>query len=95
MYFIHGPPVFSVLGAAQLWGGGPPSGIVCKVYRAWAQLIAAAASIEIAEPFRYDLVNTGREVLAQLAGPAGKNFTASFAAAPMDAARPVLRPWYP
>ena len=48
-----------------------------QVYTAWTKLIEAAASIKTAEPFRYDLVNTGREVLAQLAGPAGKNFTAA------------------
>ena len=29
---------------------------------------------------RYDLVNTGREVLAQIAGPAGKNYTGAVAA---------------
>ena len=55
------------------------------VYTAWTKLIAAAGSIKVAEPFRYDLVNTGREVLAQLAGPAGQNFTAAIGAESMDA----------
>ena len=32
-----------------------------QVYTAWTKLIEAAASIKTAEPFRYDLVNTGRQ----------------------------------
>ena len=37
---------------------------------------AASSSVSATnEPFRYDLINTGREVLAQLAGPFGQNFT--------------------
>ena len=35
---------------------------------------------------RYDLVNTGREVLAQLAGPIGVNFTTELAKDPLDSA---------
>ena len=74
------------IGAAQLWRGGAPSAMVCQIYGAWVQLIAASGtgSLDITEPFRYDLVNTGREVLAQLAGPAGKNFTAAIGATPMN-----------
>ena len=37
-------------------------------------------------PFRYDLVNLGRELLAQLTAPAALNFSAALAAAPLDAA---------
>ena len=33
---------------------------MCEVYTAWSKLIEAATEIETAEPFRYDLVNTGR-----------------------------------
>jgi len=42
--------------------------------------------VEVSEPFRYDLVNTGREVLAQLAGPAGKNFSDAIGRKSIDAA---------
>jgi alpha-N-acetylglucosaminidase len=59
------------------FNGNTPTKTMCQVYNAWGNLIAASAKIPMAEPFRYDLVNTGREVLAQLAGPAGKNFTAA------------------
>ena len=59
---------------------------MCEVYTAWSKLIEAATEIETAEPFRYDLVNTGREVLAQLAGPAGQNFTSAIGQKAMTAA---------
>jgi hypothetical protein len=49
------------------------------VYAAWGCLIDAGAKVEkpMSEPFRYDLVDVGREVLAQFAGPAANNFTAA------------------
>jgi len=52
-----------------------PSSRLCEVYSAWSLLVDAAADVDMAEPFRYDLVNLGREVLAQVAGPAGQNFS--------------------
>ena len=58
-----------------------PSPLLCTVWSAWNRLIDASKVIviqdQINEPYRYDLVNTGREILAQLAGPTGQNFTQS------------------
>lgn len=54
-----------------------PTKTMCQIYQAWEKLLDAAPAIAPSEPFRYDLVNLGREVLAQLAGPAGKNFTSA------------------
>ena len=39
--------------------------------------------------YRYDLVTTGREILAQIAGPASANFTAATGAAKITAAAVV------
>ena len=61
-----------------------PQPMMCQVYQAWKHLLMAVqeadhASIDIFrnnnEPFRYDLVNLGREVLAQLSCPAAQNFS--------------------
>lgn len=54
-----------------------PSDMLCMVWRAWGDLNAAAANAVSPsnEPFRYDLINLGREVLAQMAGPVGQNFS--------------------
>ena len=65
-----------------------PSDAMCDVFGAWRALLAAAErAVAVAgaldgdgdalgEPFRYDLVNTGREVLAQLALPLSLDFNA-------------------
>jgi hypothetical protein len=62
-----------------------PSPGLCKTWAAWGLLIKAAPSIDtgtdtstgasVDGPFRYDLVNTGREVLAQLSTPLAVNFS--------------------
>jgi alpha-N-acetylglucosaminidase len=53
-----------------------PSDTLCMVWRAWGDLNAAANAVSPSnEPFRYDLINLGREILAQIAGPFGQNFT--------------------
>lgn len=61
------------------------------VYTAWDALIKAGSKVAspMAEPFRYDLINTGREVLSQIAGPAGANFTSATGAAKIDASAVV------
>ena len=73
------------LGGEEGWSfekdGHTPTAPMCQIYNAWDNLIKASDTIKASEPFRYDLVNTGREVLAQLAGPAGKNFTQAIGAA--------------
>ena len=43
-----------------------PSATMCEVWTAFSLLVDASADVPTAEPFRYDLVNTGREILAQL-----------------------------
>ena len=59
-----------------------PKPVLCKIYRAWGNLIhAAESSMSLAfqtEPYVYDLVNTGREILANIATPASKNFSDAF-----------------
>lgn len=64
-----------------------PKPIMCQVFHAWEKVILAIQeSVSAApdvhsilkennEPFRYDLVNLGREILAQLSTPAALNFT--------------------
>jgi len=61
---------------------------LCSVFDAWNELIGAVADVEeSSEPFRYDVVNLGREVMAQLAGSFGKNFTDALAENPLDGSR--------
>lgn len=64
-----------------------PKSLLCDTFLAWEHMIVAIqkALFEVNdiyillkntnEPFRYDLVNLGREVLAQLSTPAALNFT--------------------
>ena len=62
-----------------------PSPVLCTIFDAWGQLLSAAeGAVEgsapngldlTKEPFRYDLVNLGRELLAQLATPLSMNFS--------------------
>ena len=52
-----------------------PQLILCRTYLAWEQMIAAGAYLSSNAPFRYDLVNLGREVLAQLSTPVSQNFS--------------------
>jgi alpha-N-acetylglucosaminidase len=52
-----------------------PSDQMCKTFKAWSALSAASAHVAAdREPFRYDLVNTGRDVLARLSTPLSQNF---------------------
>ena len=54
-----------------------PKPIICKIFGAWQHLLRAASTSAHpgfqTEPFLYDLVNLGREVLAQIATPAALN----------------------
>merc|ERR1712157_94585 len=53
-----------------------PSEQLCQVFRAWELLVGAAQEVASdSEPFRYDLVNLGREVLAELSTPMSMNFS--------------------
>ena len=53
----------------------PPTPALCSAYAAWGSMIQAAelnqGILAQNEPFRYDLVNVGREILAQISGPVG------------------------
>jgi len=73
-----------------------PSAVLCKIFEAWGQLLAAAPTVlagaagngkegQLVVTYRYDLVNLGRELLAQLTTPAMLNFTGAYKAAKMDA----------
>ena len=60
---------------------------LCRTFSAWQQFILASDAIPAAlETFRYDLVNTGREVLAQLSTPLSVNFSNAISGSKLDAA---------
>ena len=69
-----------------------PEVILCDIYNAWKEFLVAA---EVAPPksqlsfqqapFTYDLIDTGREVLAQLSQPMALNFSDALAKNPLDA----------
>ena len=65
-----------------------PKPALCKIYHAWGYLIHAAelsmSSAFQTEPFTYDLVNTGREILANIATPASLNFSDAFSRPELD-----------
>jgi hypothetical protein len=63
---------------------------LCKTYAAWkalARVAASGAADATLEPLRYDVVNTGREILARLSSPMSLNFSEAFSARTLDAAR--------
>lgn len=70
-----------------------PQPMLCRVFRAWRHLLMATEEIssrnhhffrENNEPFQYDLINLGREILAQLSTPAAKNFTDATTRTPLS-----------
>ena len=95
------------LPGTQAWSFGPdrrtPTPTMCAIHAAWAPLRHAAPAVraanggELPETFRYDLVNLGREILAQLSTPLSRNFTDALGATPLSAsaltatATPYLR----
>ena len=69
-----------------------PSPRLCLEWQAWGALLGAAQAGEIdatLETVRYDLVNLGRELLAQLSTPVSQNFSDAIngKAGTLDAAR--------
>lgn len=57
-----------------------PKPVLCKMVRAWELLIEAAEDNRhfdgfTSEPFSYDLINLGREILAQISTPTVLNLT--------------------
>jgi alpha-N-acetylglucosaminidase len=66
-----------------------PSPLLCTTWASWGALLAAAPAVGDLtnnEPFRYDLVNLGREVLAQLSTPVSMNFSDALNAGTLHAA---------
>ena len=82
----HLPGTFSEF----LPNGFTPSSNLCSIFKAWGLLLDAASSTEDAngstEPLRYDVVNLGREVLAQLSVPISQNFSWALLSNPLNAA---------
>ena len=72
--------------------GAVPSPLMCGVFGSWAPLLDSATAVAAAnggrlpETFTYDLVNLGREVLAQLSTPASHHFSLALGASPLSAA---------
>ena len=68
-----------------------PSATMCDIFSAWAPLRRAAKAVRAAnggtliEPFRYDLVNLGREIMAQLSTPLSMNFSSALGQKPLSA----------
>merc|ERR1712217_260514 len=55
--------------------GHTPAPLLCKTFVAWSKLVTAASKLSVSrEPFHYDLVNLGRDVLARLSTSISKRF---------------------
>lgn len=65
-----------------------PTPRLCLTWQAWGAMLKATSYINAnaLETFRYDLVNLGREMLAQLATPVSMNFSDAINAKSMDPA---------
>lgn len=64
-----------------------PKEKLCDTFSAWRNFIEAAESGDInpkLETFRYDLVNVGREILAQISTPMSNNFSDAIHSNPLD-----------
>jgi alpha-N-acetylglucosaminidase len=66
-----------------------PTPRLCLTWQAWGLMLQAAPSVDASlTTFRYDLVNLGRELLAQLSTPVSQNFSDAIKAKPtLDAQR--------
>jgi hypothetical protein len=64
-----------------------PTRTLCSTFAAWRALLEAASDVNATlEPYRYDLVNLGREVLAQISAPMSQNFSDALSAQRLDSA---------
>jgi alpha-N-acetylglucosaminidase len=98
---INKPGSFQGCTPADRFEGCAPSTALCLEWGSWGSLNDAAPAVAAAaakagmtplpETFRYDVVNTAREVLAQLSTPLLLNFTASFNGSLTPAAEPAIR----
>lgn len=68
-----------------------PTPKLCMTFKAWRKMIEATLNIQPnplrLEPFRYDLINLGRELLAQISTPMSQNFSDALYASKLDVAR--------
>ncbi len=56
---------------------------LCMAFAAWGAMLTSASAVRPSlETFRYDLVNVGREILAQLSTPMSLNFSDAFEGTP-------------
>lgn len=64
-----------------------PTPRLCLTWQVWGQMLQASTYINANTnpPFRYDLVNVGREMLAQLATPVSMNYSDAIHAKTLDA----------
>lgn len=64
--------------------GNTPKPALCLDWQAWGSLLAAGRKVQTPtpEPFSYDLVDVGREVLSQLTIPMAANFSESLRIGP-------------
>jgi len=76
-------------GSASQFNGDrfTPTPRLCLTWQAWGQMLAATSYIDAttSAPFRYDLVNVGREMLAQLSTPVSMNYSDAIHAKTLDA----------
>ena len=98
---VNTPGSFEGCTSADNFQGCAPSAALCLEWDSWGALNAAAPAVaaaaakaglpETPETFSYDVVNTGREILAQLSTPLLLNFTLSFNGTLTPAAEPAIR----
>jgi alpha-N-acetylglucosaminidase len=66
------------LTTASPWGSFARDYDVTQVWAAWDELLAATAELGEVDPFRYDLVDVGRQALADLSVPLQREVTAAW-----------------
>lgn len=65
-----------------------PTETMCTVWQSWGRLLAAGPAVSKGlEPFRYDVVNLGNEILSQISLPLSLDFAAAYGSASLDANR--------
>ena len=92
---VHDPTGVGLMPAKQFpdWMGwdetGRPKPVACLTWRAWGSLLAAAPRVPhpLPETYTYDLIDAGREALAQLSIPLSVNFSWTLQPHTLDAKR--------
>ena len=77
-----------------------PKPFLCDIFHAWEHMIDAAArpyagnhqeTPDTSSPFTYDLINLGREVLAQLSTPVALNFSDTINGIPLNDTNRIIQ----